>query len=449
MRDMTPEQAQQYAFLPFGGLSLQVVSAQGSHFTTADGRRILDAAAGAIAANIGHGHPEVIDAAARAMREVSYVVPPFVTEHRARLVERLRRSWLPAGLTRCIFASGGSEAVDLALRISRQHFVAKGEPGRFKVIGRALSYHGTTLSTLDVGGHAKRRKGFEPWLHDWPKAPACYALRCEACRGEGACNLVCAAGVDEAIERAGAESVAAVILEPIGGSTAGALAPPDAYLPRVAEICKRRGVLLIADEVMCGFGRTGAKFAVDHFGVTPDLMIAGKGLAAGYAPMSGVYATDAVAEPIGAAGMEVMYYTYSAHPASCAIADKVLEIMERDGLVARAAASGARLRSRLEAELGDHPNVAEIRGRGLLLAVELVRDRTTREPFPANAKLTGAVVAAGLAHGAFFYPGGCPPAQDVVVLGPPLNASDDELDACAGLLRKSLDAALARLAAKS
>jgi hypothetical protein len=446
---MTPEQAQQYAFLPFGGLSLQVAKAQGSYFITADGRRILDVAAGAIAANIGHGHPEVIDAAARAMREVSYVVPPFVTEHRARLVERLRRSWLPAGLTRCIFASGGSEAVDLALRIARQHFVAKGEPGRFKVIGRALSYHGTTFSTLDVGGHAKRRKGFEPWLHDWPKAPACYALRCEACRGEGACNLACAEGVDEAIERAGAESVAAVILEPIGGSTAGALAPPDAYLPRVAEICKRRGVLLIADEVMCGFGRTGAKFAVDHFGVTPDLMIAGKGLAAGYAPMSGVYATDAVAEPIGAAGMEVMYYTYSAHPASCAIADKVLEIMERDGLVARAAASGAKLRSRLEAELGDHPNVAEIRGRGLLLAVELVRDRTTREPFPANAKLTGAVVAAGLAHGAFFYPGGCPPAQDVVVLGPPLNASDDELDACAGLLRKSLDAALARLAAKS
>ncbi|MBM4385325.1 MAG: aspartate aminotransferase family protein [Deltaproteobacteria bacterium] len=430
---MTHEQAQQYAFLPFGGLSLKVASAQGSYFTTADGRRILDAAAGAIAANVGHWHPEVIDAAARALREVSYVVPPFVTEHRARLVERLRRAWLPAGLTRCIFASGGSEAVDLALRIARQHFVAKGEPGRFKVIGRALSYHGTTFSTLDVGGHAKRRRGFEPWLHDWPKAPACYALRCESCRAAGACNLACADGVEEVIERAGADSVAAVILEPIGGSTAGALVPPDGYLPRVAEICRRRGVLLIADEVMCGFGRTGAKFAVDHFGVTPDLMIAGKGLAAGYAPMSGVYATEEVAAPIGAAGMEVMYYTYSAHPASCAIADKVLEIMERDGLAA---------------ELGDHPNVAEIRGRGLLLAIELVRDRATREPFPAEVKLTSAVVGAGLAHGAFFYPGGCPPAQDVVVLGPPLNASDDELDACAGLLRKSLDAALSRIAAK-
>jgi adenosylmethionine-8-amino-7-oxononanoate aminotransferase len=446
-RSVTPEQAQQYAFLPFGGLSLQVARAEGAWLTLVDGRRILDAAAGAIAANIGHGHPEVVEAAAQALREVSYVVPPFVTEHRARLVERLKRAWLPAGLSRCIFASGGSESVDLALRIARQHFVAKGEAGRFKVIGRELSYHGTTFSTLDVGGHAKRRKGFEPWLHDWPKAPACYALRCAAC--SGACNLRCADGVAAAIERAGPESVAAVILEPIGGSTAGALVPPDGYLPRVAEICKRYGVLLIADEVMCGFGRTGAKFAVDHTGVTPDLMVAGKGLAAGYAPMGGVYATDAVAEPIGAAGMEVMYYTYSAHPASCAIADKVLEIMERDGLVARAAKSGARLRARLEAELGDHPHVAELRGRGLLQAIEIVRDRATREPFPAAARAAGAVVAAGLAHGAFFYPGGCPPAQDVVVLGPPLNASDAELDECVALLRKSLDAALARVGAKA
>jgi len=446
---VTPEQAQQYAFLPFGGLSLQVARAEGAWLTLTDGRRILDAAAGAIAANVGHGHPEVVEAAARALGEVSYVVPPFITEHRARLVERLKRAWLPAGLTRCIFASGGSESVDLALRIARQYFVARGETPRFKVIGRELSYHGTTFSTLDVGGHAKRRKGFEPWLHDWPKAPACYPLRCAACHGESACNLSCADGVAEAIERAGAETVAAVILEPIGGSTAGALVPPDGYLPRVAEICRRYGVLLIADEVMCGFGRTGAKFAVDHWAVTPDLLVAGKGLAAGYAPMGGVYATEAVAAPIGAAGMEVMYYTYSAHPASCAIADKVLEITERDGLVARAARSGERLRARLEAELGDHPNVAQIRGRGLLQAIELVRDRATNAPFPAEARAAGAVVGAGLAHGAFFYPGGCPPAQDVVVLGPPLNASDAELDECAALLRKSLDAAVARLAAKN
>jgi adenosylmethionine-8-amino-7-oxononanoate aminotransferase len=164
--------------------------------------------------------------------------------------------------------------------------------------------------------------------------------------------------------------------------------------------------------------------------------------------MGGVYATEAVAAPIGAAGMEVMYYTYSAHPASCAIADKVLEILERDRLVERAAQSGVRLRARLAAELGAHPNVAEIRGRGLLQAIELVRDRSTREPFPAAARAAGAVVAAGLAHGAFFYPGGCAPAQDVVVLGPPLNASDAELDECAALLRKSLDAAISRLAAK-
>ncbi len=446
---VTPEQAQRYTFLPFGGLSLQIARAEGSYLYTQDGRRILDAAGGAIAANIGHGHPEVVDVASRALAEASYVVPPFVTEHRARLVARLQRGWLPRGVQRCIFASGGSEAVDLALRIARQHFVAKGESQRWKVIGRELSYHGTTFSTLDVGGHTKRRQGMEPWLHDFPRAPACYRLRCGLCRGESACNLRCADGFDEAIERAGPETVAAVILEPVGGSTAGALVPADGYLARVAEICKRHGVLLIADEVMSGFGRTGARFAVEHWGVTPDLLVAGKGLASGYAPICGVYATEEVAAPIAAAGLEVMFYTYSAHPAACAVADKVLEIMERDRLVERAARSGARLRARLAAELGDHPNVAEVRGRGLLQAIELVRDRATLEPFPASAKAAAAVVGAGLAHGAFFYPGGCGAAQDVVVLGPPLNASDAELDECAALLRKSLDAAVSRIAGKA
>jgi adenosylmethionine-8-amino-7-oxononanoate aminotransferase len=446
---VTPEQAQKYTFLPYGGLALQIERAEGSYLYTADGRRILDAAGGAIAANIGHGRREVAEAGQRALAEVSYVVPPFVTEHRARLVERLQRAWLPPGVARCVFASGGSEAIDLALRVARQHFLAKGEAGRWKVIGRELSYHGTTLSALDVGGHAKRRKGMEPWLHDLPHAPAPYALRCAACRAESGCNLRCAEGIEAALERAGAETVAAVILEPIGGSTAGALTPPDDYLRRVAEICRRRGVLLIADEVMCGFGRTGARFAVDHAGVVPDLLVAGKGLASGYAPIVGVYATERVVEPIAAAGMEVMFYTYSAHPAACAIADKVLEILEREELVERAAAGGKRLRAGLEAELGDHPNVAEIRGRGLLQAVELVRDRESLESFPASARAAATVVAAGLANGAFFYPGGVEPARDVIVLGPPLCASDAELDACAALLRKSVDAAVAHIAGRA
>ena len=373
---------------------------------------------------------------------MSYAVPPFLTEHRLALAERLRESWLPEGVTRAIFASGGSESIDAALRIARQHFVSRGEDTRWKVIGRELSYHGTTLSGLAAGGHGKRRRGMEPYLFDWPKAPACYPLRCEACREAGRCTLACADAFEALIAAEGAEPVAAVILEPIGGSTAGALVPPDDYLPRVAEICRRHGILLIADEVMCGFGRTGARFAVDHWGVVPDLLVGGKGLAGGYAPIGGVYAREEVVAPIAERGDDVMFYTFGAHPMACAAADAVLAIVEREGLVERARVQGEKLREKLS-RLATHPHVAEVRGRGLLQAVELVRDRETREPFPASHGLVNRVVAAGLAHGAFFYPGGSPPAQDVICLGPPFVVSDDELELLVDALEHAIDAATA------
>jgi adenosylmethionine-8-amino-7-oxononanoate aminotransferase len=443
-----PERAQQYAFLPGIGAGLPVARTEGSFLVLADGRRILDAAGGAVVASIGHGRKELAEVAARALAETSYVAPPFVTEHRVRLVERLRAHWLPRGITRCVFASGGSEAIDLAIRIARQHFVSKGEAARWKVIGRELSYHGTTLSCLDVGGHAKRRKGLEPWLHELPKAPACYPLRCALCRGQPGCTLACADALEAAIAEAGPETVAAFVFEPVGGSTAGALTSAPGYLARIGEICRRHGILTIADEVMSGFGRTGARFAVDHDGFVPDLLVGGKGLAAGYAAIVGVFAREEVVAPIAARGGEVMFYTYAAHPAACAVAERVLEIVEREELVARAARMGRELRERLEAALGSHPHVAEIRGKGLLQAIELVRDRATLVPFAPADRLTATLVAAGFAHGAFFYPGGAGPAQDVIVLGPPFTISESELDLLVTALVKSIDAALAHVAAR-
>jgi adenosylmethionine-8-amino-7-oxononanoate aminotransferase len=351
-------------------------------------------------------------------------------------------------VTRCAFASGGSEAIDLAIRIARQHFVSRGETSRWKVIGRELSYHGTTLSALDVGGHVKRRRGMEPWLHDLPKAPACYPLRCGMCRAVGRCTLACADAVEQAIQRTGPETVAAFVFEPVGGSTAGALTAPPGYLARVGEICRRHGILTIADEVMSGFGRTGARFAVDHDAFVPDLLVGGKGLAAGYAPIVGVFAREEVVAPIAARGDEVMFYTYAAHPAACAVAGKVLEIVEREGLVARCARMGEALRERLGAALGAHPHVAEIRGKGLLQAVELVKDRATLAPFAPADRLTATVVAAGLGNGVFFYPGGAGAAQDVIVLGPPFTVSEDELDLLVTALVKSIDGAVAHAAAR-
>jgi adenosylmethionine-8-amino-7-oxononanoate aminotransferase len=426
------------------GTPFQVSRTEGCYLITPDGRRVLDAAGGAIVVNIGHGRREVAEVYAQAAAEATYVVPPFVTTSRARLTERLIDRWLPQGLTRVAFTCGGSESVDAAVRLARSHHLAAGRSGRYKVIGRELSYHGTTLATLAVGGHGKRRSGFEPLLLPQPKAPACYCFRCPLEKTYPECAMACADAIEETILREGAETIAAFIAEPIGGSTAGALVPPDEYWPRVAEICRRHGVLVIADEVMTGYGRTGKKFGVDHWNVVPDILIGGKGLTGGYAPMGAVIATEEVIEPIIAAGEELMFYTYSAHPACCAVADKVLEILEREQLVERAATMGRVLRARLEARLGSHPNVADIRGRGLLQAVELVRDRADASPFPKEARLTNKVVGAGLAEDVWFYPGGTDPARDVITLGPPFVITEQEIERLVDVLESAITSAVAR-----
>lgn len=435
--------AAQTAFVPQKGVTpFPIGGAEGNYLITPDGRRILDAGGGAIVVNIGHGREEVAETAARALCEVTYAIPPFATEARIRLVERLTSKWLPSGLTRVGFTSGGSESVDAAIRLARSHHVAAGRDGRWKVIGCQPSYHGTTMATLAVGGHVNRRKGFEPLLLDLPKAPSHYCLKCRLGRHDDGCAQGAAGALEEVILREGPDTVAAFIGEPVVGGAAGAVVPPPDYWPTIREICSKYGVLLIADEVMSGFGRTGRKFAVDHWGVTPDIMTGGKGLAGGYAPIGGIYATDAVVAPMVETGMDMMFYTFGGHHASCAVADKVLEIMEREDLVARAAKMGDLLLERL-ARLEDHPNVAEVRGLGLLQAVELVQDKDTLERFPASDHLVNRVSAIGLQKGVFFYPAGSGEAQDIVLLGPPLTITEDEIERLAAVLEETIDLAVA------
>jgi adenosylmethionine-8-amino-7-oxononanoate aminotransferase len=445
MPGMNPERSQAYPFIARpGSTPFAIARAEGAYLITPDGRRILDAAGGAVVVNIGHGRREVAEAYARACMEVSYVVPTFATDSRVQLVERLRAHWLPAELTRMFFTSGGSESMDAAIRLARQHHVSAGRPSRWKVIGRDLSYHGTTLATLSIGGNTKRRVGFEPWLADLPKAPACYCLRCPLGLRYPDCGVACADELERIIEREGADTIAAFVAEPIVGSTIGAVVPPDEYWPKIAAICRRHGILLIADEVMTGFGRTGRRFAVEHWNVIPDILVGGKGLTSGYAPMGGIFTREDIVAPIAARGDELMFYTYSAHPACCAVADTVLDILEREHLVERAAQMGRKLRARLST-LESHPHVADIRGRGLLLGVELVKDRSTLEPFPLEAHLTTKVVAAGLAHGSFFYPGGTDPARDVITLGPPFIITDEDIEHLVTSLEAAIDSAVARV----
>jgi adenosylmethionine-8-amino-7-oxononanoate aminotransferase len=420
-----------------------VERAEGAYLITPDDRRILDAAGGAIVVNIGHGRREVAEVAARALEQLTYVVPTFATKAKTRLVERLSEHWLPEGITRASFTSGGSESVEAALRLARLHHMCAGRPERWKVIGRDLSYHGITLAALAVGGHAARRKGYEPLLLDFPKVPPHYCLECSLGRHADGCRERAADALEEVILREGPDTVAAFVAEPVVGSAGGALVPPDRYWRRVAEICRKYGVLLIADEVMCGFGRTGEKFAINHWSVVPDIMVAGKGLAGGYAPIGGVYATDDVIAPIAERGEDLMFYTFTAHPAACAVADKVLEIVEREDLVARAKTMGDVLAKRLS-RLADHPNVAEVRGLGLMQAVEIVRDGDTLERFPPDQRITRRIVSAGLKKGVFFYPAGSGEAQDVIMLGPPFIITEDDIDMLVTVLEESIDGAISR-----
>lgn len=433
--------AQMWPFVP-SPFVIDITHAEGRTLFTKGGGQILDAAGGAIVSNIGHGRREVAEAAANAMTSMTYAVPPFLTPERERLITRLRRAWLPEHLTRTYLCSGGSEAVDAACRLALQHFRARGDTKRWKIIGRDISYHGATALTLGIGGHVSRKEGFEGLFPDMPHAPTPYSLRSPLGRNHPDFDIAAARALEDIILKEGPETIAAFIGEPIGGSSGGALMPGARYWPMVQDICRRHGILIISDEVMVGFGRTGRRFACEHFGLEPDIMISGKGLAGGYAPIVGVFATEDVVAPLAEKHQSLMFYTYGGHPGACAAADKVLEIMEREQLVERSAVKGAALGERLHAMLGQHPNVAEIRGKGLFWGIEIVKDRETLEPFSAEANVTMGVVVNGLLQGTFIYGGGTGPVRDIVCLGPAFTVEDDELDRMVEALKSSIDQAV-------
>lgn len=415
---------------------VRIVRAVGNELHTADGRRILDAAGGAIAVNIGHGRAEVAQAIGKAALDCSYAVPPWLTPERERLLERLRADWLPPHLTRMHLTCGGSEGVETAMKIALQYQAARGMPGKTKIIGRTPSYHGTTLATAAVGGHAARRRGLEQALPAYPHVPAPYPLRCP----EEDITEYCLRALRDVVRREGAETVAALLAEPIVGASGGALVPPADYWPRVRAFCNEADILLLADEVMTGFGRTGEAFALSHWAVPADVMVAGKGLAGGYAPITGVFATEAVGAAIEAAGLNVMFHTFAAHPSACAAADAVLRILSEENLVARAARVGAALKAALGEAFGQHPHVAEVRGRGLLLALELVADRETLARYPEDARVASRVTAEAFARGVAIYPGGTGEVRDVVVLGSPFTLTDAEAERLVEALVGAVDA---------
>ena len=404
-----------------------IVRSEGNHLVTADGTRILDAGGGAIVTNVGHGRPEIAEAAARSLNQIGYVIPPWGTPDRVRLRDRLVSNWLPAGMDRVAIVSGGSESVDAAIRLAVAYQRASERSTKWRIIGRRPSYHGATIATLSAGGHDARRSGFDSTLLDYQHT---------------AWNDVDA--LEQAIDQADPDTIAAFVAEPIIGAAGAALTPDDDYFVKAADLCARNDILFIADEVMTGFGRCGTKFGHELFGVTPDIMVGSKGLSGGYAPMGGVFATEKVVAPLEATGQTFMYFTYSGHSASCAVADTVLRILEEEDLVARAEVQGQKLRSRLEEQFADHPHVSEVRGRGLLLGVELVADRDPHTWFPAAVGLKDRVVEQCMDRGVWVYPAGSGEiVQDAILLGPPFTITDDEIDQLVAVLAQAIDAATA------
>ena len=416
---------------------LEIVRADGVYLYTRSGQRILDASAGAVVGNIGWGRDDVVAEAAAALKRATYVLPPFATPERVELVERLRDRWLPPHLRKLSFFGSGSEANESAIRLARQYQLAKGRSSRFKVIGRDVAYNGTTIATLSVGGHASRRRGFEPLMLDMPHVPAHYCLRCPLELSWPECRVACAHELEAVIQREGPDTIAAFLAEPIVGTSGGALVPPDDYWPAIEAICKRYDILLIADEVLTGFGRTGAKLGIDHWNVAADIAVLGKGMSGGYASISGVATTVAVAETLRTAGIQPMFHTYGGHPVHCAAASKVLQILEQEQLVERVARNAPLLEQKMRS-LESHPNVAQVRGKGFLWSVELVRDKDTLERFPESAGVTFKLMEATVKRDVFTYFGGTGEVRDVIVVAPHFIIEVAQMDEIVNVLKEGI-----------
>jgi adenosylmethionine-8-amino-7-oxononanoate aminotransferase len=426
------------------------VGGRGVHLQDSQGKSYIDASGGAAVSCLGHGHPEVMAAMHAQIDHLAYAHTSFFTTEVAERLAATLVDSAPDGISHAYFVSGGSEAVEAALKMARQYFVEIGQPQREHFIARRQSYHGNTLGALAVGGNAWRRRQFAPLLIPVTHVAPCYEYRDRAA-GESAeqYGQRLAEELSQAIERLGGDTVIAFVAETVGGATQGATTPVPGYLRSVRDLCTRHGILLILDEVMCGMGRTGTLHACEQEEVVPDLLTIAKGLGGGYQPIGALLAQAHIVDALRTgSGMFQHGHTYIGHAVACAAALAVQEVIRRDHLLERVQRQGAGLHERLRTSLGGHPRVGDIRGRGLFQAVELVRDRDAKLPFDPALKLHARIKAQAMAEGLIVYPmGGTIDGQqgDHVLLAPPFIVDDDVLDQIVARLGRAVDAALASL----
>ena len=414
--------------------------ARGVYMWDVDGKRYLDGSSGAMVCNIGHSNEHVLEAMRLQMEKSTFGYRlHFETEASEKLAAKTA-SLTPEGLNRIFFVSGGSEAVESAIKLARQYAVATGEGSRWKVISRFPSYHGATLGALAITGYDPLTIPFEPMMRSMPKVPAPRAYLDGLDPDDEATGLHYADMLEEKILEEGPETVLAFFVEPIGGASTGALVPPKGYMERVQEICRTYGVLLILDEVMTGAGRTGKFLAGEHWDLAPDIVVMSKGFAAGYVPLGAMAAHDRLIDPVLDAGGFLHGYTYAGNPLACAAGLAVIEEIERQGMVANAERMGAVLKSRLEDLMQRYAIIGDVRGKGLLTAFEFVSDRHTMTPLPVSLAAHDRFVDIAYEKGLIVYSrrtrGGYE--GDHILVCPPMIVSETQIDEIIEMLDASL-----------
>ncbi len=429
----------------------RAVSAKGAFLYDDAGKDYLDASGGAAVCALGHGHPRVIEAVKAQLDTLAYAHSAFFTTGPAEELADWLVQRAPAGFGRVMFVSGGSEAVEAAIKLARQVHYERGETRRVRFIARRQSYHGNTLGALAMGHHPARRAPYEGLIGGFPVShiAPCYAYRYQR-PGETAeeYGQRAAAELEAEILRLGPETVAAFVAETVSGSTLGAVPPAPGYLANIRRICDTYGVFLILDEVMSGMGRTGHLFACAEDGVSPDFIAVAKGIGAGYQPIGAMLAREEHARAIaGGSGALAHGHTYMAHAAACAGALAVQKVVEEEDLLARVRATGARLQLMLRERFGNHPNIGDIRGRGLFIAMEFVAEREGKTPFDPRRKFAATLKNIAMENGLICYPASGTAdgvSGDHVLLAPPFNISEDDLALLVERLAVSVDQTLAR-----
>ena len=415
------------------------IRGRGAVLVDADGKEYIDGLSGLWNVALGHGRVELAEAARAQLETLGYVsgYTGSSNERAIELAERLARLTYP-GIDRFFFTSGGAEANESAIKVARAYWKLRGQPGKTNVIARELGYHGTTLAAMSATGIAGYWPLFEPRVPGFIHIPSPYPYRSGASKdAPETYGIAVANELEKAIVREGPETVAMFLAEPVLG-VGGVIVPPDDYFPRIRQICDKYDVLFAADEVITGFGRTGRWFALEHWGVAPDILQFAKAITSGYFPLGGIGVSREIARVLDEAPVPWMHaYTYSAHPAGCAVALRTLQIIEDENLVAEAARKGAYLIGALQARLADHPRVGEIRGKGFMCAVEFVQDRDTRAAFAPEDQVGARIHGEAQARGLFSRVRG-----DVFVLAPPFVTPDDLLDRIAGILAEATRAVL-------